>query len=450
MPIDTKHPNYLEFAPDWDQMRDSLKGQRAIKNKNEEYLPMTGGMEKNDTDGKQYNAYKSRARFPEITTSALTGMIGLIFEKEPIGASDLIITNSGMTNTQLTRDVVRAVGSKGRDILIVDAPQKDDKGNGGGSPFIARYAAETFINWKTAKDNPAELTMAVFEEDVPLAGEDEYSHKTEKGFRKYEWYEGKPTLTLWNAKKELIGGPTPLSIDFMPIICAGSIDAMPACDPLPLLPVSDCAIAYYKKSASYENALYLSCNPTPTISGVDQKQYDAIVEQGIGSSALWYLGEDGKAAFLETTGADIAEVWKAMQGELKQAESYAVRLTQSTSGVEAAAAIAMRAATQHASIYSVSDSVSISVNRAQQFRAQWAGETEPDEFSLRTEFEETYAGEQMINALNSAINSGNAPQSAIFEAIRKAGLSEADNDQMKSEIETQGGLVIKKPDLADA
>jgi len=56
----------------------------------------------------------------------------------------------------------------------------------------------------------------------------------------------------------------------------------------------------------------------------------------------------------------------------------------------------------------------------------------------------------MITSLNNAINSGNAPQSAMFEAIRKTGLSEKSDDEMRSEIETTGGLTFGGDDDNEA
>lgn len=430
--ISTEHPEYMHFAKRWAKMNDALSDEDAVKDAGEKYLPKTGGMRKNDHDEVDYNAYKLRARFPEVTTQALTGMVGLIFEQDPVGTSDEVVTNTNQTNVELARDLVRAVASKGRDILVTDA-------GANGVPFVARYVAESLINWKVEADNPGNLTMAVFREERDIDPEG-YGHETETIYRRYQKVSSQVIVTEWKVEDDVdvqIGEEIILPVSFVPIIAVGSIDSVPSCDPIPLMPVARCAFAFYRKSANYEHGLYLTSQPTAYVSGVNQDQYDNIIEQGIGSSSLWYLGQEGKAGFLEATAAGLSENFAAMQNELKQAETYAVRLTQDSGGVESAQAIKMRAATQHASIYSISDSVSIAVDRALEMRALWAGRAKPEAFYLRTEFESEYAGEQMINALNTAVNSGNAPLSAMFEAIRRSGLSEKTDEEMLDEIETQ-------------
>lgn len=442
--ITTEHPEHVKFSKRWVMMNDALGDEDDIKGKGEKYLPKTGGMKANDDDDTRYKAYKARARFPEITTQALTAMNGLIFENDPDGVTDDIITNAGQSNIEFARDVTRAVASKGRDILVVDAPPGSQ---GGGDPFIARYSAESLINWKSMPGKPSDIRLAIFKEAVEDASSGEYGHETETQYRQYRRVDNKIEVSVWmmiNDKAIMIDEPVVLPVDFMPVIAVGSIDSVPNCDPIPLLPVARCAIAYYQLSADYRMSLHVNNNPTPWLKGVNQEQYSAIQAIGIGAGSLWSIGEnpDAEVGFLETTGASHADSRTAMEDELKQAETYAVRLTQSSDSPESGVAISKRAASQHASIYTIADSVSIAVTQAQRMRAIWAGEAEPEDFKLDAKIDEEYAGEQMINALNTAINSGNAPRSSLYEAIRKAGLSPLDNQQMTAEIETDGGNLL--------
>ena len=39
-----RHPLYSEFLPDWQLMRDSYEGERAVKQRGSLYLPATSGM----------------------------------------------------------------------------------------------------------------------------------------------------------------------------------------------------------------------------------------------------------------------------------------------------------------------------------------------------------------------------------------------------------------------
>ena len=447
MPIDTEHPEYIKFKKRWKRMDAALDDQDAVHEAGEEYLPKTGGMrqrELSDTTGeshKDYENYKARARFPEITSQALTGVVGLVFEKTPLGVSDEEITNSKQTNIELARESVRAVSSKGRDVYVIDAPTAEE---GGGEPYIATYPAECLINWQLS-DRRSEPTLAVLREEVRKDDIDIYEHETETVYRRYQRLEN-GSIEMARIKRAdgsdmPIEDPIILPIQEWPVVVPGSIDLKYNCDPIPLAPVARCAFSYYMKSALYELALYLTGQPTPVLSGVTQDEYDRIIQQGIGSSAVWHIGEEAKAAFLEVSGNGIDKILEGMQDQLKQAETYAVRLTQDTGGVEAAAAIALRAATQHASVYGIADTVSLAVTRAQNIRAQWAGISAPEPFQIKTEFSTGYASEQIINALNTAVNSGNIPRAILFDALRQAGFTEMTDDEIETAIENDVPMV---------
>lgn len=224
MPIDTQHPDYVRLLPIWRKMGHALLTQDEIHKidvLSQAYIPKTAGMTKNDTTGADYKAFVERARFPELPNQALTGIVGLVFEKDPIGTTDEVITNSNQTDVQLARDTVRATSSKGRDIYLIDAPVD------GGDPFIAHYCAESLINWKTVPGNPAELSMFVLAEEQELSTSDEYSHETETVYRRYRRLEtGQIEVTRFtnesngDGKKveHQVDAPRILKgIDFMPI-----------------------------------------------------------------------------------------------------------------------------------------------------------------------------------------------------------------------------------------
>lgn len=431
--ITNENPDYTAFKRRWKTMGHVLDGEDTVKEQGTEYLPKTNGMEANDPKEISYKKYKYRARLPEITSQALTAISGLVFEKDPLGVSDDVITNTNQNNYELARDVIRAVSGYGRDVLVIDAP------SGGGEPFIARYSAVNMPLWKTSSGNPSELEIAVFTEQAPKDN-GLYTFETETIYRQYlRKMSGAIEVAKFKMVDDemvLVDDPVDLPVRFMPIVTVGSIDLTPQCDPIPLMPVARCALAYYRKSADYEDALHRSGQPTPWVKGITQDQYDLILQQGIGSSSLWYLGDqDGQAGFLESHMLG-QEHRAAMQEELAQAESYAVRLTRKDGQAESGLALQKRAAAQHASIYTMANAVSLGISAAQRMRALWAGQSEPEDFVLDATIDEQYAGEQIINALNAAVNSGNAPRSALFEAIRKAGLSELSNEDMQSEIDT--------------
>lgn len=427
----TRHPEYGARKKLWDIMDDFMSDESVVKGKGVTYLPATSGMDLNTTRGKNdYNAYQMRARVPDITRQGQTGIVGLVFEKDPVGSTDEVITRTGQTNTDLARECIRGVSEKGRYILVVDAPKE------GGTPYISQYEAPAGINWKVT-DNPNELRLAVIEEQID--DDDDYAHTTTCKYRHYKKKNGVVTLEVRDEADEIIEPEKVLvGLNEIPVIFVGSIDISPKLDPIMLLPVARCAHAYYLSSANYKHAIYMTTQPTPYGAGMEKPLAEAIKNSGIGSSSFWYLGQQPEAnvGYLETQGNGIEANFRDMQEELRQAESYAVRLTQAadTGGVESAAAIALRGATQHASIYSAADAVSQAINKAQMMRAEWGGLPKPEKYRIQTEFGGQYASEQMINALNTGVNDFNIPQSVLFQALRISGLTEASDEELMEEI----------------
>ena len=463
MPIDTEHPQYRKYARRWQRMEHALEDEETLKditlfgcesteqsgtltvtsgfNTHNDYIPKTTGMAKLQADGidptgEAYKVYVNRARFPAITHQALTGIVGLVFEKDPLGADDTIITNTGQSNGALARDVVSAVSTKGLDVLVVDAPEA------GGTPYITTYQAECRINWRSR--NEEEPTLTVLRETVPAETNDDYEHDTDTVYREYRRLDnGSIQMSRYKSTDEggieLITDPIILPIKTWPIITPGAIDLKPRIDPIPLLPVARCALAFFRKSAVYEQAVFMCSQPQPWFKCVDKETYNRIMELGTGPTSGWNLGEspDAECGYLQVTGKDIDKMIEGMKWELDQAETYAVRLTQNTGSAEAASALAMRQATQHASIYTIAKSVSLAITRAQEIRAEWGGFQVPEPFEIQTEFSAQYASEQLIRAVNEAINAGNLPQSVMFELARRGDLTNKSDEDLLTEMENQ-------------
>ncbi len=82
MGVDSQNPMYQLFLPDWDQLRDTYRGERVVKDANLKYLPATAGMiedgiqNTNQLGFKNYTAMKVRARFPDSVREAVEATIG--------------------------------------------------------------------------------------------------------------------------------------------------------------------------------------------------------------------------------------------------------------------------------------------------------------------------------------------------------------------------------------
>lgn len=185
MALNSVHPQYAEHKPDWDQLRDAAKGERAVKAKGQLYLPPTSGMILDGLNGPNngltynpaggngagtggnsagaafgnrnlgqvaYDAYKLRAVFPEYVSDALEYFMGSLHNKSPV--IELPEEMEAMRNNAtplgepleiLLQRINLEQLTTGRVGILLDLPKNPDPANP--LPFIALYVAESIINW---------------------------------------------------------------------------------------------------------------------------------------------------------------------------------------------------------------------------------------------------------------------------------------------------------------
>ena len=150
MAVDFKHPEWTMHLDDWIMLRDVIRGNYEVKTIGRElYLPKPGGFAAQGTVGdKMYDAYLTRAQFPEIMEPTLTGMVGLVHQHEPqIELPSQLeyvrekATIDGLPLDVFHRRVTREILATGRFGIMTDVPEK------GGEPYMVGYPAESIINW---------------------------------------------------------------------------------------------------------------------------------------------------------------------------------------------------------------------------------------------------------------------------------------------------------------
>lgn len=441
MPVTTLHPDYANFKKQRDRVLLCLKGQDAIKDADQSLLPATTGMKKNwdvplasgmGTVGQvTYEGYKQRTRFYAKTSQARDNIIGVMFGESNEADDAEIVTNDGLSALQLAKEMTRDILQSGRSVLVVDAPTE------GGQPYITRYAADALINWKTSPNNKNELMLAVLSESIGTDAADEFSHDTESRYRVYRLVNGAVTLGVYNDKDEEIEPVRDIALNFIPVIAIGSIDCSPEYDPIPLLPIAECCISAYQKDAEYAQARFMSAHPTPAVKGVSDTHFTGIASAGIGSGAIWHLGDqDGADAFfLETSGNGLEHLKNAVDDELRQADYLSTRLMQAGSAAESAQALQIRDDSQKASIYMIAEAVAEGLNRAIGWRAEWANE-KPDFISIALNKPAEQPNPQMITSLIAGINGDLLPRSTLYSYLRDTKMTALSDDEIVSEIES--------------
>jgi hypothetical protein len=467
MAVTAQHEQYAAMADDWQMMEHALVGPRAVKLAGIVYLPKTSGMiEAESLAGtenspitpedarKLYAAYKERADYPMWVKDSLRTMIGLVSRQEPeiilparMKALEDEATADGFGLQQLFLRVVSALLTKGRKPLLVEF---DDSGN----PYIATYTAETALNWRTSNTGGRQdLTLVVLKEQRLKDNSDEFDPQYEDVYRVLDLVEGRYRVRLMKDSGALIkdedfpglqGGSQSKPLEFIPLVFAGSTDNSVDVDEIPLLTMAKAARKYYQVSADYYQSLHYTSHPQPVISGIGQGEDLRVT----GPMAAWTLEkEQAKAYYLEFTGAGIEANRTAMVDQRNAAMEAGAKVLD-TGTQESGEARKARQSDQHSSLYSTCITAAEAIEQALRYIAHWMGIKEEVVFKVEPRFTQQEIDSTMLKVLDNIVMGGRAPRSVLFDAMRKMGLTEADDELLEAQIET-GGVSAMIPASGD-
>lgn len=457
MAVTAEHEQYAAMADDWRMMEDALIGPRAIKGASTGYLPKTSGMIEAEslaaTDNspltpeqarKLYQAYKERGDYQLWVKDSLRTMIGLVSRQEPeivlparMQALEHEATADGFGLKQLFLRIVSALLTKGRKPLLVEF---DDSGN----PYIATYTAETAINWRTSDTGGRQdITLVVLREQRLKDDSDEFEPKYEPVYRVLDLVEGKYRVRVLSENGKPIedevfpgrqGGTQSTPLNFIPLVFAGSTDNNADVDEIPLLTMAQAALKYYQLSADYYTSLHYTSHPQPWISGMSENDDVRVT----GPMAAWMLPTDAQAGYLEFQGAGIEALRLAMQDQ-KNAAAEAGAKVLDVGGTESGEARKARQQDQHSSLYSVCITAAEAVEQTLKYVAYWMG-LSPDDvtFKIEPKFTKEEIDAAMLQIVGNLVMAGESPRVVLYEALRKAGLTELTNDQLEALRETGG------------
>lgn len=449
MAVTTTHPDYAAMVDDWQLMEDSLVGPRAIRGAGTAYLPKTSGMVEAEslarTDNSPltieearelYKAYKARADYQLWVKDSLRTMIGLVSRQEPeivlpgrMQALEHEATADGFGLKQLFLRIVSALLTKGRKPLLVEF---DDSGN----PYIATYTAETAINWRTSDTGGRQdLTLVVLKEQRLIESGDEFSPEYEDVYRVLDLFEGQYRVRVMRENGQLVedesfpgrvGGSQSQPLSFVPMVFAGSTDNNPDIDEIPLLTMAQAAIKYYQISADYYASLHYTSHPQPWISGMGADEDIRIT----GPMAAWMLPKESEAGYLEFQGAGIEALRLAMQDQRNAAAEAGAKVLD-TGGTESGEARKARQSDQHSSLYSVCVTAAEAVEQTLKYCAYWMGLSADDvSFIVQPKFSKEEVDAAMLQIVGNLVMAGETPRVVLYEALRKAGLTELSNDEL--------------------
>lgn len=430
------HPEYTAaIAEEWRLMRDAYRGEVAIKARGEKYLPMPSGFKFHpggaDVRDAMYDAYRKRARFPEIVTNAIRGMVGIAhgqdWQIELPPALEPLRENSdgrGLPLASLSRRVTTELLITGRYVLLADAPAD------GGDIYLAGYTAEQLANW-SEDDDFFSLVEVVYERQ-----NEAWTDVTKK--RVLELIGGRYVQRVYmdgaiaeEYEPRARGG---VALGMIPIAVGGAMDMDLTPDTPPLIGVARAALAHYQLNADYRMQLYMSGQETLFLHNVAEQP------QVVGSGVVVALqAADGskatEAEYVGPSGVGLEAHVVAMDREQMQAVKSGAQLFDNTPrGQESGAARRLRFSAETATLSSIVTASGAILERVLKQAAIMAG-ANPDDVNVTPpdNLLEGRLDPEELKALVSSWTDGAISWQTLYENLQRGRVASMDRSADEEE-----------------
>lgn len=430
----------MDRRAEWAMMRHASRGETAVKEEGELYLPMPSGFRvQNDGGTAYYAAYRKRAQFPDILGPTVRGMIGVIHRTEAqIEMPDAMMgiweraTRDGLPLEALHRRITGELLTTGRYGILVDAPSE-----GSDLPFFAGYSTEAIINWSPDRD------FYVLDESGIVR--DGYEWRQEKQFRVLERVDGRYSIRLYENTED--GNGEELNparrggggLDAIPFVVIGSRDLSVTPDDPPLLGVARASLALYRLDADYRHQLYMSGQETLVI--INGEAPSAV---GAGVVLTLQGDENNKpdAKYVGPAGTGIDAHRQAIQDERENAVAAGARIFDTEDDrQESGKARKLRYAAQTATLTSIAQASAAGLEQGLRHIATMIG-ADPTQVVVHPDLDHLQGGlsPQDAEALVRVWQAGGISYTTLYENLQRGEIasSERSSEEEMGLIDREG------------
>lgn len=456
--VKTKHREWLHHFNKWQKVRHALAGELVS------YLRNVGLNEPDKAYGEARQAeYEAGGIVYNFTRRTLSGMVGSVMRKEPEinipKELEYLLKNadgSGVGLIQHAQDTLMEIDSVGRGGLLVDAPETGaataaEQNAGLLNPTIAFYTTENIVNWRlTRVGSVNRVTMVVLRETW------EYHEPGNEFETKYgEQYRVLDIDSDDNYRQRLFrfdaeGGAQEDVVEIypdlgeslrgvIPFTFIGATNNDATIDDAPLLPLAELNIGHFRNSADNEESSFVVGQPTLFIYPGENLTPQAFKEanpNGIkfGSRRGHNLGYGGSAQLIQAGENNLAR--QNMLDKEQQAIQIGAQLITPTQQITAQSARIQRGADTSV-MATIARNVSQAYTDALRWVAVMLGKPEDTEveFRLNMDFFLEPMTAQDRAAWMADINAGLLPATAYYAALRKAGVTDWTDADIKDAIE---------------
>lgn len=441
MPVNTSRTDYDAFSDLWSRLRDCFGGRDKVIAAGHRYVPNLPGL-----DHAMNQAYRARGNFYNAVSRTVFGLVGAIFQKEPVFtvSSQFESYLEDVTLTNVTMEMFSLEASHetmliGRYGVLVDmakqapfpAPVIEVR------PYFVGYQAEDIINWRTERQGGEEiLTLVVLRESVEENdAKDPFILNCVPQFRVCQLLNGVYAQQLWRKKpntEEFIPFGEPIvperrgaALTYIPFIFLGSTHVTPHLQQPAMIDLANVNLAHWRNSVDHEHGLHLVALPTPWVAGI-KGAGDGKMK--IGPSQVWELDKDGKAGMLEFTGAGLRSLHEAMEEKKKEMATLGARMLEAQEKMnETATAVLVRHSADYASLKTIAQTVEQGLTMLLQIMCWWMGtETKASDVTsaqaeLNKEFMSVKVDPQTIQVALTALQSGNMSFETFYAILQQGG-----------------------------
>ena len=321
----------------------------------------------------------------------------------------------------LVEELLREVLSVGRFGMLLDVGTS-------GMPIFSTYSAEDIEDWTQTRDADGRkvLSMVLLREVVRDAFSEEVTYlelSLDEGVytaRRYKM-EGED-LAARRDSQVLLEERFPTTptgeIKSIPFMFVGPYDLRPPPPKPPFLDLADMSYAHFRNSADYEQALFLTAQPTPYISGpTDSKNRPST----IGSATIWHLPENSVAAYLEFKGPGLAAQRLAMQDKEDRMATLGARMiNDGMNRNEATDTARMRGRAELSLLASAVSMSESAVYKMLRMAAEWrAADPDTVKFKLNRDYIDTRMDSGAMKELVQAWVMDAISYETLFDALKK-------------------------------
>lgn len=448
-----EHPEYGAIKDTWDACRDAVTGQRAIHAAGTKYLPKLNGQ----TD-EEYKAYRKRALFFNASGRTLEGMLGLVFRRKPVielpealqqWAGDITLTGKSLEG--FTKDCTEEAITVGRGGILVEyppQPQFDAPLTQGQAealsfrPYLTHYKAESVINWRSERVGNVTMLVDLYLREIE-GGIEQIRQLVllSQGYTQIIWR--KDNKNTWVIVDEQIPVMNGQPLRLIPFYFYGPKEGGCECQNPPIEDLVYVNLSHYMNSADLENGAHVSGLPTPYITGVQAEKDESggmINQLHLGTGTSWLISNpEAKVGFLQVGADGFTSLERLMDRKQEQMAALGARmLAGEKRDAETAETHTIKRGGENSVLMALAGSVEMTVTKALQFMAEWAGITGEIRLELNKDFLPQPMDAAMLTAVVKSWQSGAISDQTLFEAL-KAGevvgdtLSYEEEQERKSE-----------------